>query len=546
MQDIFDNTKPNIILLADHSEPLFMVKSYGVSRVASELRLHGYEVSVLHHLHVFKYEELKYILKQLISDQTLYVGVSNFFYKDVSGEYYGPNGEVFWPYPKPGTMLPHGHDNNKDFKEFVQTCNPKCKLVLGGPISGDGEYNREFDYCVQGYADRSAINLADHLSRGAPLNKSYRSIHGMTVIKDIKADGFEIETSKHITRTYDCVLPGETLSIEIARGCIFKCSFCSYPFNGKSKNDFIRHEELIYQEFMDNYEKFGVTRYTFSDDTFNDSPQKSEMINRVSKRLPFKLEFWAYTRLDLLAKHKHTIDLLVEAGQRAFYFGIETWNKKSGQAVGKGLAWEKQYEALRYIKDRVGDEVMLHGNFIVGLPHETVESLNRTVGILERPNFPIDSALFLNFTMENTNNFTFNSEIALNPEKFGYEVLEVTPITKTWRNEHMDYDQAEELAKDFNVRIQSLTSKINGLTSFYMAGLGFDLEFSVNKPIKDFPFNKVWDQKQLRAKQYRKLVYTNFNIEPLDDTLDQLPDPVAEYKGGFARTTVVPPKDFGK
>jgi radical SAM superfamily enzyme YgiQ (UPF0313 family) len=30
----------------------------------------------------------------------------------------------------------------------------------------------------------------------------------------------------------------KVLPIEIARGCIFKCKFCSYPLNGKQNLDF--------------------------------------------------------------------------------------------------------------------------------------------------------------------------------------------------------------------------------------------------------------------------------------------------------------------
>jgi len=521
--DIFDNTKPNIIMIADVAEPLFMQKSCGITRVASELRQAGYEVALLNHLHVFEYEELKYILSNLISDQTLFVGVSNFFYRDLSGEFNGKHGEVFWPLPKPGQMVPHGLKYNKDFKDHIKSLNPNCKLVIGGPIAGDGEYNREYDYVLQGYADCSSVNLANHLANGEPLKSSRRSIWGFTLIDDIRAEGFDITQSKTVVKDYDCVLPGETTTIEIARGCVFKCAFCSYPFNGKSKNDFIRSEELIYQEMVDNYEKFGVTRYIFSDDTFNDSPEKAYMINRVSKRLPFDLEFWAYTRIDLLAKHIDTVEQLVEAGQRGMYFGIETWNKKSGEVIGKGLAKEKQIEALRYLKDRWGDQLMLHGNFIVGLPHETPESVQATADALCEPDFPLDSALFLNFTIENTQNFTFNSEIALNPEKFGYKIVQTSPITLEWENEHFTYQEAIDLTKKLNAQVVEKINRVNGLQSFYIANIGFDLDFSRNKQFSEFAWNSVWNQKQKRGTEYRNAVYNKFNINPFKRYVPEQP-----------------------
>ena len=35
----------------------------------------------------------------------------------------------------------------------------------------------------------------------------------------------------------DFILPGESLPLELSRGCIFKCRFCQYPNIGKDKDD---------------------------------------------------------------------------------------------------------------------------------------------------------------------------------------------------------------------------------------------------------------------------------------------------------------------
>ena len=63
----FDNSKHNIILISDHTDTLFMSKTIGPYKVARELRLAGYEVAVLHHAHIFSYEEIEHILTNLIS-----------------------------------------------------------------------------------------------------------------------------------------------------------------------------------------------------------------------------------------------------------------------------------------------------------------------------------------------------------------------------------------------------------------------------------------------------------------------------------------------
>jgi radical SAM superfamily enzyme YgiQ (UPF0313 family) len=225
-------------------------------------------------------------------------------------------------------MLPHGKEFNQDLIDHIHSINPNCQTVLGGPNAVDKKHNRQFDYVVVGYADVSVVNLAKHLLDGTPLEKSYHSLWGPTIINDAKASEFDFTNSTMQYEDHDAILPGETMQIEVSRGCIFQCAYCSFPLNGKHKLDFIRSEQRLREEFMHNYERWGVTRYMFLDDTFNDSVDKCRLIQRVSASLPFDLEYWAYIRLDLISAHPETAELLIDSGLKAMTFGIETWNKK--------------------------------------------------------------------------------------------------------------------------------------------------------------------------------------------------------------------------
>jgi hypothetical protein len=66
----------------------------------------------------------------------------------------------------------------------IKSINSECVTVLGGPNAVDKKHNRMFDYVVVGYADISVVNLAKHLLDGTPLEKSYRSLWGFTVVND--------------------------------------------------------------------------------------------------------------------------------------------------------------------------------------------------------------------------------------------------------------------------------------------------------------------------------------------------------------------------
>lgn len=502
---MFDNKKPNIILLSDLTNSMTLAKTVGPYKVAYELRSAGYEVAVIHHLHMFSFLELQYILQNLISDKTLFVGINSMFYQtQISGTSdYVPK--------EPGMFLPYGKSKNQEFRDFVNKCNPNCKIVLGGPDASDASYIKDYDYVVAGYADMSIVNLANYLNGTcSELLKSYKSIHGPIIIDDSRAENFDFPNSTMRYEEHDCILPGETLVIEISRGCIFSCAFCRFPLNGKKKLDYLKQEELLYQEFVDNYKRFGITRYRFSDDTFNDSREKIEMIHRISKRLPFKLEYWVYLRLDLLTAHIDLLDKLYESGLRSAFFGIESLNAKTNQLIGKGSDKEKQLATLKLIKERYGDNIFLTGSFIFGLPAEPLDSMMSTRNFLISDDNPLDF-LFINPYYIYTKKINgFSSKIEENPEAHGYKITGTNGPHLYWENQYTNFEEVKKLAAETLDGFQKNHPR-RGVSDFDLSTFGIDVEsVTNNQGIVDWKI--VLEIKKNRFKQYKDAVYKEFNI----------------------------------
>jgi radical SAM superfamily enzyme YgiQ (UPF0313 family) len=512
---MFDNTKFNVILMSDYTSPLFMQRGLGVSKVAAELRYNGFEVLVINHLHIFSQDELKKILRDSISDKTLFVGVNSVFYQSIAnaqtlgdekpwesgGLKYGPK-EI-------GAVLPHSKTHNKEIKDVVRAKNPKCMLVLGGPDAQDKNYISTYDYVILGYADISAINLARHLAYGDKLEKSRKSIFGPIIIDDAKAENYKFTDTPMFWSDNDIVLPRETLPIEISRGCIFQCKFCSFPLNGKKKNDYVKDENILYAEMIDNYSKFGVTRYIFADDTFNDSPDKINMISRLSKRLPFELEYYAFIRLDLLTAHPENIELLFDSGLRAAYFGIETLNEKTGSAIGKGGNRERLIATIQRIKKQYGDSVTLNGSFIFGLPYEPVDDMKRTAQQLVSGETGLDSWSIYPL-MLNLPGGSYPSQLEGSYDKFGYTVTKIDEELNllVWQNEHTNFYECMELAsKTLTDGGMTKSRKASGLEAFYAASLGFDLSYLMNKFIADFDWHSIELKKGERIIEYKNALY---------------------------------------
>ena len=517
--DYWDPNRPNIVLLADDSDPLWMMKCNGVERLASELRKANYQVAIINHLHVFDYEELKYFLSHIINRNTLFIGISNFFFKNIAKETKGAQGEVYWPFNELGQMVPHGDHLNKDFREFLRLLNPRAPVVMGGPDTFDGPWSSMADYLVMGFADRSIVNLANHLTKGESLRFNAKSKFGPMVIRDYKADGLEFNEVKSIKRSYDCYLQGETLPIETARGCIFKCHFCSYPFIGKKKFDYIRLKDILLEEFIDNYERYGISNYVFSDDTFNDSVHKMEHFVDIQKQLPKPIQFWSYLRQDLL-RLPGMMEGLYGAGHRAGQFGLETWTLETGKRIAKQAERGKTMHNLELYRDfpttkgHGTDYFNSHSFFIVGLPGESIAQIRDGYEFMNRHNFPLDSAIYVPLKLENPAYNPFPSQMASNPESYGYTITKSHPRVRSWKNEHMNSTQAADLTRELNAGIRDQSwNTVDGRMAFYAAGLGIELDDVWGKRFENFPWHHVWNQKQKRAFEYKKLLALHFNID---------------------------------
>jgi hypothetical protein len=533
---MFNNKKPNVILISDNTDTLTMVKVFGLQKVAYVLRQHGFEVAVINHLSAFSVDEIKHLLRNLVSEQTLFVGVNNFYYLASEDVFLNEHNGLEIRESVAGAILPHNKKYNADIKQLIKEINPNCKLVCGGPNQIDAEFNKDFDYIVMGYAEISVVNLANHLlCKDVPLNKSHRSIHGPIIVNDPKAEGYDFSQSHMEYSVTDVVLPGDTLFLEIGRGCIFNCAFCAYPMNGKKKFDYIRHRDLIVSELVDNFEKFKITKYMIVDDTFNDSYEKCQMMYEISQMLPFKIEYWAYIRLDLLAAKPDSIAMLIDSGCRGMYFGIETFNANTATAIRKGGNRERLIATINHIKETWGDRVSLHGSFIFGLPHESVESIQNTIDYLLSEQNLLDSWQIQSLRIKHPDynksaNNGFLSDLDKNYEKYGYSDIgkfdEVRHSGSTerknsqimlWKNEHTDFFEMQQLA-DSTRKLARQNKKICVTNNrlFELSGLDIPLDEILLVPHTDMDWHRLDQKKLTRSIEYKKVLFERLQVPDLE------------------------------
>ena len=417
----------DVILLTCLSGQLWQ-RAIGPYQLASHLRQAGLTVQVIDFTDSFTTDELYNAVNSFIGPNTRAVGVSSTFYKTEL-----PSSNIHEASKTVRASIGFLPDNIVETIRRVKMLHPSIKTVVGGAGSTRFENDTLFDIVVHGYSEESFLEHLQHGKRVWPRLAN-------TVING-DADNIDIEHLTHVWEDQDCVLPNETLPIEISRGCIFRCKFCAYPLNGKKKFDYLRSADVIKAELIDNYERFGTTNYFFGDDTFNDSTYKLEQLHKAITSLPFKIEFTTYLRLDLLESHREQLTLLKEMGLGSAFFGIESMNEKTAKFIGKGMRTAKVKDFLLELKtDLWKDDISMLCTFIVGLPFEDVASTDKTFEWINAQNI---SNVWAPLTISPT--ARYKSDIDINYDKYGY-----TFNNGMWTNDIMSQQQAIEVANRYN------------------------------------------------------------------------------------------------
>ena len=415
------------------------MRSIGSYKVAHTLRKAGISVKVIDFIDKHTRTELVDLLKTFITDDTTWIGFSSTFMAEtIETPIKNANGTT--------TILRRQRRAGINAEIDSAFCTikelyPSIKRVIGGVMADSlaADDLKNFDYGFAGYAEGHAVNLHNFITSNNPVPMFKEHAPGFFLLSWPGLDApYNIQTDDFTWHDDDGVQPGETLPLETARGCIFKCKFCSYPEIGKKKGEAVRRFEHVEHEIRRNYEKWGITRYFMLDDTFNDDPDKVKEFRDMALTLPFKLEFSAYIRVDLVWTRPETAVWLKEAGLKAAFFGIESMHPSASKVVGKG--WNGGPHAKPFIeklrKEIWGDDVSIFLSYIIGLTPETAESVIESYEWAKR--IDIQSASFKAlFIRDIGKTGKYVSEFETDAAKYGYKVINIIskedPVPR-WEN----------------------------------------------------------------------------------------------------------------
>ncbi len=167
-----------------------------------------------------------------------------------------------------------------------------------------------------------------------------------------------IRFSRH---TFDTILT--------ARGCPFKCKFCTFSLNplGQKREYTERPIESVIEELK------TVTADTvlFSDDNFATNPKRAEQLCDLIIENKIQKTFVVQARVDI-ARHRRLLDKCWQAGFRVFLIGVESPHDRILAQLQKGITQQQVREAFAVLTQY---DFHLHGYFIYGNLGETEEEM---------------------------------------------------------------------------------------------------------------------------------------------------------------------------
>ncbi len=275
--------------------------------------------------------------------------------------------------------------------EMMKDANPKMKVAFVGPpvtIEPDKVLNstkaidfivrREFDYQIANYAKGTPLEELP----GVSFRKDGVNVHNPEggYIENLDELPWVSKTYKRDLdfRKYNVpFLLHPYISFYTTRGCPAMCTFCLWPQTHSGHRWRLRSAQDIVNECRYTLENFpGLKEIFFDDDTFNYRKARTIELCAELKKLNFT---WSCT--SRVTTDYETLKAMKEAGCRLLIVGYESGDEQILRNIKKGATIDM---ARRFTENCHKLGLVIHGDFIVGLPGETRDTLRNTIDFAKR------------------------------------------------------------------------------------------------------------------------------------------------------------------
>jgi radical SAM superfamily enzyme YgiQ (UPF0313 family) len=167
------------------------------------------------------------------------------------------------------------------------------------------------------------------------------------------------------------------VQIFTGRGCPNLCTFCSWPSTLMGRKYRVRSISNVLDE-LEWIEKNlpNVKEVFFEDDTFTVSKKRVLDFCQGYKQRKFKIAWACNARATL---DYETMVEMKKSGCRLLIVGYESGNNNILKKIKKGINTD---DIRKFAKNAKKANLLVHGDFIIGLPGETKDTIKETINLI--------------------------------------------------------------------------------------------------------------------------------------------------------------------
>ncbi|HAF96479.1 MAG TPA: hypothetical protein DER10_03575 [Elusimicrobia bacterium] len=282
--------------------------------------------------------------------------------------------------------------------EICKKWNASVPVVMGGPhISIKGEellrICADVDVLVRGEGEETLPELATLLQTKKfipdELKKvngiAFRAPEGITTTPDrefarnLDAMPFPARDLLVHKDAYDCEDMGLLMT---TRGCPFACTYCATTIWGRKVRS--RSIANIIEEVKSVAARYGTKQFAFKDDSFTINRARTLAFCEALIKEHLNINWECNARVDSL--DAELLARMRKAGCNSIKVGIETGSERILKLVNKNITLEQCRQAAKALRD---SGIHWTAYFMIGLPTETKEDMNKTLSFMKelRPDF---------------------------------------------------------------------------------------------------------------------------------------------------------------
>ena len=247
------------------------------------------------------------------------------------------------------------------------------KVIGGGPLfRSDPDLNPDVDHVVVGEAEEQVARLIEDLAAGRP------------------APLYETEGFPDLARTpiprWDLLdlTRYATLSVQSCRGCPFDCEFCDVVALNGRKPRYKSPEQFVAE--LESLRILGWQGPVFVvDDNFiGDLRRCRELLHAIiawRRRTAARMIFITEASVNMAA-HPALLELMVRAGFKKVFLGLETPNAESLRECRKAQNLKENLTGSVRVIQEAGLEVM--GGFIIGFDSDEADIFQRQFEFIQQ------------------------------------------------------------------------------------------------------------------------------------------------------------------